>query len=400
MRQGFSFNLKKSSGPAGPRLGEITTARGVIETPVFMPVGTYATVKTLTPEDLKEIGAGIILSNTYHLYLRPGVPAIEALGGLHRFMHWDGPILTDSGGYQIFSLASLRTMSEEGVTFRSHLDGSSHFLTPETVVGLQEALGVDIMICLDECPGYPAAEAEVVKAAALTLRWAVRSKAARTNPTAALFPVVQGGMIPELRREQAQAMAALNFDGYAIGGLSVGEPKELMLAMVEATTPELPQDKPRYLMGVGTPSDLVEAVARGVDMFDCVLPTRLGRHGAVFVHKNGNNQETRYKIQTNSNIQASNPKKPRPTGEVSPGRRIKASSWKLKADEYELINLLKSRYRTDPEVIEPGCGCPACKGGFSKAYISHLIRENEILGLRLATMHNLYLYLTLLKDIE
>ncbi len=229
LSQGLHFSLKKSSGPAGPRLGEITTARGVIETPVFMPVGTYATVKTLTPEDLQEIGAGIILSNTYHLYLRPGVATIEALGGLHRFMHWDGPILTDSGGYQIFSLAPLRTMSEEGVTFRSHLDGSSHFLTPETVVGLQEALGVDIMICLDECPGYPAPEAEVVKAAALTLRWAARSKAARTRPQAALFPVVQGGMIPELRREQAQAMADLDFDGYAIGGLSVGEPKELML---------------------------------------------------------------------------------------------------------------------------------------------------------------------------
>jgi len=211
-----------------------------------------------------------------------GVEVVEALGGLHQFMNWPGGILTDSGGYQIFSLASLRTLSEEGVTFRSHLDGSSHFLTPETVVGLQEALGVDIMICLDECPGYPAPEAEVVKAAALTLRWAARSKAARTRPDAALFPVVQGGMIPALRREQAQAMAALNFDGYAIGGLSVGEPKELMLAMVEATTPELPEDKPRYLMGVGTPSDLVEAVARGVDMFDCVLPTRNARNGMAF----------------------------------------------------------------------------------------------------------------------
>ena len=192
----FDFRLIKSSGPAGPRLGEITTARGVIETPVFMPVGTYATVKTLTPEDLQEIGAGIILSNTYHLYLRPGVPTIEALGGLHRFMHWDGPILTDSGGYQIFSLASLRTMSEAGVTFRSHLDGSSHFLTPETVVGLQEALGVDIMICLDECPGYPAPEAEVVKAAALTLRWAARSKAARTRPQRGALSRGPGGHDP------------------------------------------------------------------------------------------------------------------------------------------------------------------------------------------------------------
>ena len=209
-------------------MGEITTARGVIETPVFMPVGTYATVKTLTPEDLEEIGAGIILSNTYHLYLRPGVETIASLGGLHRFMHWDGPILTDSGGFQIFKVASLRTMTEAGVTFRSHLDGSSHFLTPETVVGLQEAMGVDIMICLDECPGYPAPEAEVVKAAALTQGGRRGPKAAQTRPQAALFPVVQGGMIPAQRREQAQAMADLNFDGYAIGGLSVGESKDLM----------------------------------------------------------------------------------------------------------------------------------------------------------------------------
>ena len=350
MSQGFSFNLKKSSGPAGPRLGEITTARGVIETPVFMPVGTYATVKTLTPEDLQEIGAGIILSNTYHLYLRPGVPTIEALGGLHRFMHWDGPILTDSGGYQIFSLASLRTMSEEGVTFRSHLDGSSHFLTPETVVGLQEALGVDIMICLDECPGYPAPEAEVVKAAALTLRWAARSKAARTRPQAALFPVVQGGMIPALRREQAQAMADLNFDGYAIGGLSVGEPKELMLAMVEATTPELPEDKPRYLMGVGTPSDLVEAVARGVDMFDCVLPTRNARNGMAFTS----------------------------TGKVVIKNTVHGS---------------------DPGPLDAACGCYTCRH-YSRAYLRHLYMAREILAYRLLTLHNLYYYLKLMVSIR
>ena len=237
----FEFRLIKSAGPAGPRLGEIVTARGVIETPVFMPVGTYATVKTLTPEDLQEIGAAIILSNTYHLYLRPGVETIAALGGLHRFMHWDGPILTDSGGYQIFSLAPLRTITDEGVTFRSHLDGSSHFLTPESVVGLQEALGVDIMICLDECPGYPAPEAEVRQRRGPDppVGRAVAWRPGPGRPRRS-FAVVQGGMLPELRREQAQAMADLNFDGYAIGGLSVGEPKELMLAMVEATTPHLP----------------------------------------------------------------------------------------------------------------------------------------------------------------
>ncbi len=346
MNQGFSFHLKKSAGPAGPRLGEITTSRGKIDTPVFMPVGTYATVKTLTPEDLREIGAAIILSNTYHLYLRPGVETIAALGGLHRFMHWNSPILTDSGGYQIFSLAPFRTMSEEGVTFRSHLDGSSHFLTPEAVVGLQEALGVDIMICLDECPGYPAPEVEVRAATDLTLRWAARCQAARTRPESALFPVVQGGMIPELRREQAQAMAALGFDGYAIGGLSVGEPKELMLEMLEATTPMLPEDRPRYLMGVGTPEDLVEGVALGIDMFDCVLPTRNARNGMAFTT----------------------------TGKVV---------------------IKNAAHGTDPGPLDAACGCYTCRH-YSRAYLRHLYVAREILAYRLLTLHNLYYYLNLM----
>ena len=342
----FSFHLKKSTSPAAPRLGEIATSRGMIETPVFMPVGTYATVKTLTPEDLREIGAAIILSNTYHLYLRPGVETIADLGGLHRFMHWDGPILTDSGGYQIFSLAPFRTMSEAGVTFRSHLDGSSHFLSPEAVVGLQEALGVDIMICLDECPGYPAPEAEVRAAMDLTLRWAARCQAARTRSEAALFPVIQGGMIPELRREQAQAMAALGFDGYAIGGLSVGEPKDLMLAMLEATTPMLPEDKPRYLMGVGTPEDLVEGVARGIDMFDCVLPTRNARNGMAF---------------------------------TSTGRVV----------------IKNAVHGNDPGPLDAACGCYTCRH-YSRAYLRHLYVAREILAYRLLTLHNLYYYLNLM----
>lgn len=350
MNQGFSFHLKRSIGPAGPRVGEITTSRGKIATPVFMPVGTYATVKTLTPEDLKEIGAAIILSNTYHLYLRPGVETIQDLGGLHRFMHWNGPILTDSGGYQIFSLAPFRTMSEEGVTFRSHLDGSTHFLTPEAVVGLQEGLGVDIMICLDECPGYPAPEAEVRAAADLTLRWAARCRDARTRPDAALFPVVQGGMLPGLRREQAQAMAAMGFDGYAIGGLSVGEPKELMLSMLEATTPALPEDKPRYLMGVGTPEDLVEGVARGVDMFDCVLPTRNARNGMAFTA----------------------------TGKVVIKNAVHA---------------------TDPGPLDVACGCYTCRH-YSRAYLRHLYVAREILAYRLLTLHNLYYYLTLMLSMR
>jgi len=346
----FEFHLKTSNGPAGPRLGEIATARGKIDTPVFMPVGTYATVKTLTPEDLTELGASIILSNTYHLYLRPGVSTIRDLGGLHRFMHWDGPILTDSGGFQIFSLAPFRTITDDGVTFRSHLDGSSHFLTPEAVVSLQEALGVDIMICLDECPGHPAPEAEVRAAAALTLRWAARCRAARTRPDAALFPVVQGGMIPELRREQAQAMAALGFDGYAIGGLSVGEPKELMLAMIEATTPVLPENQPRYLMGVGTPEDLVEAVARGVDMFDCVLPTRNARNGMAF---------------------------------TSAGKVV----------------IKNAVHGNDSGPLEEGCGCYTCRH-YSRAYLRHLYVAREILAYRLLTWHNLYYYLNLMVSIR
>jgi queuine tRNA-ribosyltransferase len=346
----FEFHLKASPGPAGPRLGEITTARGKIATPVFMPVGTYATVKTLTPEDLKEVGAAIILSNTYHLYLRPGMEIIRELGGLHRFMHWDGPILTDSGGYQIFSLAPFRTLSDAGVTFRSHLDGSSHFLTPEAVVGLQEALGVDIMICLDECPGYPAPEAEVQAAADLTLKWAARSQKARTRPDTALFPVVQGGMLPARRQEQAQAMAALGFDGYAIGGLSVGEPKELMLEMVEATTQALPADKPRYLMGVGTPEDLVEAVARGVDMFDCVLPTRNARNGMAF---------------------------------TTMGKVV----------------IKNAVHGNDGGPLDEACGCYTCRH-FSRAYLRHLYVAREILAYRLLTLHNLYYYLSLMSNMR
>ncbi len=324
----------------------MVTARGVVATPVFMPVGTYATVKTLTPEELRTMGAGLILSNMYHLYLRPGAEAIAQLGGLHRFMHWDGPILTDSGGFQIFSLAPFREVSDQGVTFRSHLDGSSHFLTPERVVALQETLGVDIMICLDECPGYPAPEAEVRRAAARTLDWARRSQAARRRPEAALFAVVQGGMFPEWRREQAQAMRQMEFDGYALGGLSVGEDKELTWEMVAATTPELPEDKPRYLMGVGTPEDLLEGVSRGVDLFDCVLPTRNARNGMAFT---GN------------------------------GRVV----------------IKNAAYALDPRPLDEACGCYTCRH-YSRAYLRHLYVCREILAFRLLTFHNLYYYLDLM----
>ncbi len=350
MCQHFEFRLKKSEGVAGPRWGEVHTARGVVQTPVFMPVGTYGTVKTLTPEELQALGADIILANVYHLYLRPGVEVIAGLGGLHRFMNWDRPILTDSGGYQIFSLAPFRTITQEGVTFRSHLDGSSHFLDPETVVALQEALGVDIMICLDECPGFPAPEKEVRRAAEITLKWAKRSLAARTRPDAALFCVVQGGMLPAWRREQAQALGELGFDGYALGGLSVGEDKETTWAMVEVTTPMLPVNKPRYLMGLGTPEDLVEGVARGVDMFDCVLPTRNARNGMAFTTK---------------------------------GRVV----------------IKNAAFARDPGPLDEACGCYTCRH-YSRAYLRHLFVSREILAYRLLTLHNLYYYLELMAGMR
>ena len=315
-----------------------------------MPVGTYATVKTLIPEELQEMGAGIILCNVYHLFLRPGVETIASLGGLHRFMHWDGPILTDSGGYQIFSLSQFRQITEEGVTFQSHLDGGQrHFLTPETVVGLQETLGVDLMVVLDECPAFPAPEAEVRRAADLTLKWARRSLSARQSG-AALLAVVQGGMLPELRREQAQALSQLGFDGYCLGGLSVGEPKELTWAMVDLTAPLLPVNKPRYLMGLGTPEDLVEGVARGVDLFDCVLPTRNARNGMAF---------------------------------TSFGRVV----------------VKNAAHAQNPGPLDESCGCYTCRH-FSRAYLRHLLAAREILAYRLLTLHNLYYYLNLMAGMR
>ncbi len=342
----FTFHLKQAAGPAGPRLGEIHTARGVAATPVFMPVATYGTVKTMTPEEVGELGATIILSNVYHLYLRPGVDLIGEMGGLHRFMNWPGPILTDSGGYQIFSLAPFRTLSEEGVLFRSHVNGDQHFLTPEKVVELQEALGVDIMMCLDECPPFPCPEKAARRAMDLTYRWAQRSRQAWRGPDQALFAIVQGSMTPEWRREQAQALGELDFPGYALGGLSVGEDKETTLAMVEATALELPEDKPRYLMGLGTPEDLVEGVARGMDMFDCVLPTRNARNGMAFTH----------------------------TGRVVIKNAVHAQ---------------------DPGPLAPDCGCYCCRH-YSRAYLRHLFMAREILAYRLLTLHNLYYYFDLM----
>lgn len=341
------FEVLNEDGAA--RLGRLYTPHGVVDTPVFMPVGTQGTVKAMTPEELRVLGAQMILGNTYHLYLRPGVEIIREAGGLHQFMHWDGPILTDSGGYQVFSLAPLRRLTAEGVIFRSHLDGSEHLFTPEKVVAIQEALGSDIAMVLDECPPYPASWEEVAAAVARTTAWAGRSLAAQTTKQA-LFGIVQGGVYRDLREQSARELVALDFPGYAIGGLSVGEPKELMYQVLDWTVPLLPPEKPRYLMGVGHPDDIIEAVARGVDMFDCVLPTRLGRHGGAL---------------------------------TSFGR----------------LNIRNACYARDFGPLLPGCDCYTCQN-YSRAYIHHLVRAGEILGLRLLTTHNLHFLLKLTREIR
>jgi queuine tRNA-ribosyltransferase len=318
----FSFEIIHKSKETGARLGKMLTPHGSVETPAFIPVGTQATVKSLTPEELCGLDVQIILANTYHLYLRPGHDVINRLGGLHRFMHWNGPILTDSGGFQVFSLSKLRKVAEEGVTFQSHLDGSTHLLTPEKAVEIQEALGADIMMCLDECTPYPATHAESKKSLELSVDWAVRSKKSCNTEHGALFGIVQGGMFQDLRAHGVEALTNIGFDGYAIGGLSVGEPTELMFDISASTLPLLPEALPRYVMGVGTPEDLVQLVSLGADMFDCVIPTRNARNGQLFVR----------------------------TG---------------------TINIANARYRTDPEPIEEGCPCYTCRH-YSRAYLRHL----------------------------
>ncbi|MHB0877647.1 MAG: tRNA guanosine(34) transglycosylase Tgt [Anaerolineae bacterium] len=344
----FSFELLQGS-VAGPRVGLMRTGHGNVATPVFMPVGTQATVKTMAPWELREIGAQIILGNTYHLYLRPGAEVIERLGGLHGFAAWPHPILTDSGGFQVFSLQHLRRITDEGVTFRSHIDGSEHFLTPERATHIQEQLGADIIMCFDECC-QPTDRDTVTAAMERTHRWAARCREAQRRPDQALFGIVQGGVFADLRRQSAEALVALDFPGYAIGGLSVGESKADMHAMLEATLPGLPPDKPRYLMGVGSPEDLFEGVARGVDMFDCVLPTRVARNGAAFT----------------------------PDGRM---------------------NLRNAAHSDDPRPIMDECDCPTCRR-FSRAYLRHLIQADEILGHRLVTMHNLRFFIRLMSDIR
>lgn len=344
MNTAFSFEVLNTSPISRARRGRLHTPHGVIETPVFMPVGTQATVKTLSQEELEQLGFQIILSNTYHLYLRPGDERIARLGGLHRFMRWERAILTDSGGFQVFSLAKLRTIDDDGVTFRSHIDGSEHRFTPERAVQIQRNLGSDIMMAFDECPPYPASRDEVARATERTYRWALRCRAAwQAQPNAqALFGILQGGVYDDLRLMSLQQITELDFPGYAIGGVSVGEPVDDMRRVVELVAPRMPADKPRYLMGVGTPDDILHAVQHGVDMFDCVLPTRLARHHTVF---------------------------------TSAGR----------------INLRNAQYQERDEPIDPTCDCWVCQR-YSLAYIHHLFRAGELLAFRLATYHNLAFY--------
>jgi len=345
------FELIKTCKQTGARLGLLHTPHGTFETPLFMPVGTQASVKAMSPDELKEIGAEIILSNTYHLYLRPGHQIVEKAGGLHRFMNWDRGILTDSGGFQVFSLSQLRDIQEEGVTFRSHLNGEKLFISPEKAIAIQNALGADIIMCFDECTPYPAEEAYVRQSLERTTRWAERCLKAHQKPdTQALFGIVQGGVYPHLRRESARQLVALDFPGYAVGGLSVGEPKSLMYQMLEETVPLLPADKPRYLMGVGSPDALIEGVMRGIDMFDCVLPTRIARNGTVM---------------------------------TSQGRLV----------------IRNAQYAEDFRPLDPECDCVACRH-YTRAYIRHLIKASEIFGIRLTTYHNLYFLVQLMRAVR
>jgi len=345
------FSLLSSDGPA--RRGRLTFDRGTIETPAFMPVGTYGTVKAMTPRDLVETGAEIILGNTFHLFLRPGLEIIGDFGGLHRFIGWEKPVLTDSGGFQVFSLAHKRKITEEGVTFASPVDGSKVFLSPEESMRIQRVLDSDIAMIFDECTPYPATEQVARESMELSLRWAVRSRQAfdaLANPNA-LFGIVQGSIHPDLRKRSADALIATGFDGYAIGGLAVGETEHERNAMLETVEPFLPADKPRYLMGVGRPEDIVAAVCRGVDMFDCVMPTRNARNGFLFTR-------------------------------------------------HGTLRIRNAKYARDTRVIEDGCTCYTCRSGFSRAYLRHLDRCGEILASQLATMHNLHHYQQLMRGLR
>jgi queuine tRNA-ribosyltransferase len=346
----FQFDLIKQDISTSARLGKMTTPHGIVHTPAFMPVGTQGTVKSMLPEEIKNCGAEIILGNTYHLYLRPGHETIKKLGGLHRFMNWPDPILTDSGGFQVYSLGALRKITPDGVMFRSHIDGSKHFLSPQKAIEIQEALGADIIMCLDECTPYPATFSQTEKSLNLTAKWADLCRQAKTSVDQALFGIIQGGTYMDLRKQALEQIVPLGFDGYALGGVSVGEPKEIMYEITDSITALLPVNKPRYLMGVGTPEDIVFGVSRGIDMFDCVIPTRCARHGLLF---------------TNS----------------------------------EKIVIKNSRWREDSNPLDETCDCYTCKN-YSRAYLRHLYVAGEILAMVLNTIHNVRYYMRLMEKIR
>ena len=349
MATGISFTVEATDGKA--RTGVIDTPRGAIRTPAFMPVGTAGTVKAMLPESVRATGADILLGNTYHLMLRPTAERIARLGGLHRFMNWDRPILTDSGGFQVMSLASLRKLTEEGVRFSSHIDGSKHMLTPERSMEIQRLLGSDIVMCFDECPALPSTDAEVARATRLSMRWAQRSRDAfGDRPGHALFGIQQGGVTPELRAESAEALRAIGFDGYAVGGLAVGEGQEAMFGVLDYAPGMLPEDKPRYLMGVGKPDDIVGAVERGIDMMDCVLPSRSGRTGQAWTRRGS-------------------------------------------------VNIKNARHQDDPRPLDEACACPACRN-YSRAYLHHVVRAGEMIAGMLLTWHNLHYYQELMAGLR
>ncbi|UAB90884.1 tRNA guanosine(34) transglycosylase Tgt [Ruegeria sp. SCSIO 43209] len=349
MTQRFSFDLKSTDGKA--RTGVINTPRGEVRTPAFMPVGTAATVKAMMPESVRATGADILLGNTYHLMLRPTAERIDRLGGLHKFMNWDRPILTDSGGFQVMSLAGLRKLTEKGVTFKSHVDGSKHELTPERSMEIQRLLGSDIVMCFDECPALPADRDRIADSMRLSMRWAARSREAfGDRPGHALFGIMQGGLEQDLRKESAEALKQVGFEGYAVGGLAVGEGQEAMFSCLDYAPDFLPQDKPRYLMGVGKPDDIVGAVARGIDMMDCVLPSRSGRTGQVF---------TRYGV----------------------------------------VNIKNARHADDPRPLDENCTCPACSS-YSRAYLHHVFRSNEMISGMLLTWHNLHYFQEIMQGMR
>jgi len=346
----FQFDLIKQDSATFARLGKMTTPHGIVNTPAFMPVGTQGTVKSMLPEEIKNCGAEIILGNTYHLYLRPGHETIKKLGGLHRFMNWPDPILTDSGGFQVYSLGALRKITPDGVMFRSHIDGSKHFLSPQKAIEIQEALGSDIMMCLDDCTPYPATFSQTEESLKLTVKWADLCKTAQTNNEQALFGIIQGGTYLDLRKQAVEQLTPLDFDGYALGGVSVGEPKDIMYKITDSITPLLPVNKPRYLMGVGIPEDIVFAVSCGIDMFDCVIPTRCARHGLLF---------------TNT----------------------------------ENVVIKNACWREDNNPIDQTCDCYTCRN-YSRAYLRHLYVAGEILAMVLNTIHNVRYYMRLMEQIR